>query len=56
MDYVCNVCGWVYVVSDGLPEKGIAPATNWQDVPEDFLCPVCNVNKDQFSKNGVKEG
>ena len=42
MKYVCTVCGWVY------EEGGIAPGTKWEDVPEDFECPVCSVGKDQF--------
>jgi len=34
----------------GYPEGGIAPGTKWEDVPEDFECPLCNVGKDQFSE------
>ena len=34
----------------GYPEGGIAPGTKWEDVPEDFECPLCSVGKDQFSK------
>ena len=34
----------------GYPEGGIAPGTKWEDVPEDFECPLCFVGKDQFSK------
>ena len=33
-----------------VPEGGIAPGTKWEDVPEDFECPLCNVGKDQFSE------
>ncbi len=35
---------------EGYPEGGIAPGTKWEDVPEDFECPLCNVGKDQFSE------
>ncbi|WP_395150960.1 rubredoxin [uncultured Allofournierella sp.] len=48
--YVCDVCGWVYDESEGYAEGGIAAGTLWADVPEDFLCPLCGVGKDQFSK------
>ena len=48
--YVCDVCGWVYDEEKGYPEKNIAPGTKFQDLPEDFLCPLCGVGKDDFSK------
>ena len=47
--YVCDVCGWEYDPEVGVPEAGIAPGTPWEDVPEDFECPMCSVGKDQFS-------
>ena len=49
MKYVCSVCGWTYDEDAGAPEKGIAPGTKWEDVPEDFDCPICGVEKDLFS-------
>lgn len=52
MQYVCDVCGWVYDEEVGYEEQGIAPGTKWEDVPEDFLCPLCMVGKDQFSEVG----
>ena len=50
MKYVCDLCGWVYDEEEGYPEAGIAPGTVWEDVPEDFECPLCSVDKDQFSE------
>lgn len=50
MKYVCEVCGWVYDEAAGYPEGGIAPGTRFEDLPEDFICPLCHVGKDQFSK------
>ena len=50
MKYVCDICGWVYDEDEGYPEGGIAPGTKWEDVPEDFECPVCYVGTDQFSE------
>ena len=41
MKYVCNVCGWVYDED----EQG----TKWEDLPEDFVCELCGVDKSNFS-------
>lgn len=49
MKYVCDVCGYVYDPAVGDPENGVAPGTPWEGVPEDWLCPLCAVGKDQFS-------
>lgn len=48
--YVCDVCGYVYDEAAGDPDNGIAPGTRWEDLPEDFVCPLCGVGKDMFSK------
>ena len=48
--YVCNVCGWSYNENEGAPEYGIAPGTKFEDLPEDFVCPLCGVGKDEFSE------
>ena len=53
MKYVCDLCGWEYDEAAGYPEGGIAPGTKWEDVPEDFECPLCRVGKDQFSAESV---
>lgn len=49
MRYVCDVCGYVYDETLGDPDNGIAPGTKFEDLPEDFECPLCGVGKDQFS-------
>ena len=49
MKYVCDACGWVYDEELGAPDEGIAPGTPWDQVPEDFACPLCGVGKDSFS-------
>lgn len=57
MKYVCTVCGFVYDEETGYSEGGIAPGTKWEDLPDDFECPLCGVGKDLFEKNdfcGVK--
>ncbi|HHU56214.1 MAG TPA: rubredoxin [Acholeplasmataceae bacterium] len=48
--YVCDVCGYVYDPSEGDPSQGIAPGTKFEDLPEDWVCPDCGVDKDNFSK------
>ncbi len=47
--YVCP-CGYVYDPEIGDEENGIAPGTAWEDVPEDWVCPVCGLSKDAFEK------
>ncbi|MBR3969044.1 MAG: rubredoxin [Clostridia bacterium] len=48
--YVCNICGWVYDEATGDPDNGIAPGTAFEDLPDDFVCPLCGVGKDDFSE------
>ena len=48
--YVCDVCGYVYDEAQGDPDNGIAPGTRFEDLPDDFVCPLCGVGKDQFSE------
>ena len=43
--YVCSVCGYEYDEAAGDPDNGIAPGTKWEDIPEDFTCPLCGVGK-----------
>ena len=47
---VCDVCDWVYDPAVGDPDTGIAPGTPFEELPDDFVCPLCGVGKDQFSK------
>lgn len=46
--YVCTVCNYVYDPAVGDPDNGIAPGTAFEDIPEDWVCPLCGVGKDQF--------
>ena len=48
--YVCTACGYVYDEAQGDPESNIAPGTKWEDVPEDYVCPLCGVGKDMFEE------
>ncbi len=47
--YVCDVCGWIYDEEQGDVDNGYAPGTKWEDLPEDFVCPLCGVGKESFS-------
>jgi rubredoxin len=46
--YVCTVCGYVYDPAVGDPENNIAAGTAFEDLPDDWVCPVCGADKDQF--------
>lgn len=48
--WVCSVCGYVYDPADGVPEAGVEPGTRFEDLPDDFVCPICGVGKDMFEK------
>jgi rubredoxin len=50
--YQCSVCGYVYDEAAGIPEKGIAPGTKWEDIPDDFVCPVCSAPRSMFKPEG----
>lgn len=47
--WICDVCGWVYDPAVGDPHSGIAPGTEFEDIPDDWECPECGVGKDDFS-------
>lgn len=48
--YVCELCGWEYDEAAGSPEYDIEPGTRFEDLPEDFTCPLCGAGKEDFSK------
>lgn len=48
--YVCTPCGYIYDPAVGDPDSGIAPGTAFEDIPDDWVCPVCGVGKDMFEK------
>lgn len=50
MKYVCDVCGWIYDEELGDPDNGIEAGTKFEDLPDDFVCPLCGVDKDNFSE------
>ena len=48
--YVCGPCGYEYDPAVGDPDNGVAAGTPFEELPEDWVCPICGVGKDQFEK------
>lgn len=48
MKYACP-CRYIYDPKVGDPDGGIAPGTAFEDIPDDWTCPVCGASKDMFS-------
>ncbi len=46
--YQCSVCGYIYDPEKGDPDGGIKPGTRFEDIPDDWTCPVCGAEKNQF--------
>jgi flavin reductase (DIM6/NTAB) family NADH-FMN oxidoreductase RutF/rubredoxin len=46
--YVCVICGFTYNPEEGDPSMGIPPGTPFEDLPEDYKCPICNASKEYF--------
>lgn len=47
-EYLCHACGYIYRERDGDVDSGLAPGTRFEDIPEDWYCPICGVTKDDF--------
>ena len=46
--YQCTVCGYIYDPVEGDPDSGIVPGTSFEDIPNNWSCPVCGVSKEDF--------
>ena len=46
--YECSVCHWVYDPQVGDPDNGVAAGTPFEQIPEDWTCPLCGVSKEDF--------
>lgn len=46
--YECSICGYVYDPAKGDPDNGIEPGTAFDDLPDDWLCPLCHEGKEVF--------
>ena len=49
--YTCDLCGYEYDPEEGDPENGIPPGTPFEDLPDDWVCPICGAGKEDFTKN-----
>lgn len=49
-NYVCGPCSYVYNPTEGDPDNGIAPGTSFEDLPEDWVCPICGMGKEVFEE------
>ncbi len=48
--YECTICGYVYDPAAGDPDNGVDPGTAWEDMPEEWVCPLCGASQDDFEK------
>ena len=48
--YVCEVCGWGYGEVVGYSRGGVVAGTSFENLSTDFVCPLCGVREDQFTK------
>ncbi|OQX14171.1 MAG: rubredoxin [Desulfobulbaceae bacterium A2] len=44
----CLVCGYIYDPAKGDPANGVPSGTAFEDLPDDWNCPVCSASKDEF--------
>ena len=49
-NWVCVICGFTYNPEEGDPSMGIPPGTPFEDLPEDYKCPICNASKEYFKE------
>ena len=49
MKYACEVCGYIYDPAKGDPDGGIEPGTSFEELPDDWECPICAVGKEEFT-------
>ncbi|UTB32967.1 MAG: rubredoxin [Methanobacterium sp. ERen5] len=48
--YLCTACGYVYNPEEGDLDNGIDPGTAFEDLPDDWVCPLCGVGKELFEE------
>ncbi len=46
--YICEPCGYVYDPAEGDVDNGVAAGTAFEEVSEDWVCPICGMGKDVF--------
>ena len=47
-EFICRACGFIYDEERGDPDGGLAPGTRYEDIPDDWACPLCGVSKHDF--------
>jgi rubredoxin len=47
--YICNVCGYIYDPATGDPNANIDQGISFENLPENWVCPICGVGKEDFS-------
>ncbi len=48
--YRCEVCGYIYDPEVGDPENDVAAGTAFENIPDDWTCPICGADKDAFEE------
>ena len=51
--WICTVCGYIYDPAKGDPENGVAAGTAFEELPADWVCPVCGASKEDFEKTAA---
>ncbi|MBC8058079.1 MAG: rubredoxin, partial [Rhizobiales bacterium] len=52
--FICRACGLIYDEAKGDADSGIAPGTRFDDIPDDWACPLCGVTKADFEPHDVQ--
>jgi rubredoxin len=47
--FTCQLCGYQYDPKAGDPDNNVEVGTEFEDIPEDWTCPICGVTKEDFS-------
>lgn len=55
MIYACEICGYEYNPAEGDPDNGIEPGTEFEELPEDWVCPLCGATKEDFVVEQTEE-
>ncbi len=53
--YICELCGYEYIPAEGDPDSGIEPGTEFEDLPEDWVCPLCGAGKEDFTVEEIED-
>lgn len=48
--YECTVCGYIYDPADGDPDNGVPAGTSFEDLDDNWVCPLCGASKDEFEE------